>query len=168
MGRVIAVNADTGKTRIIVDEQSDTFIDYSSKKYLAYLDDTNELIWSSERDGWNHLYLYDTETGKVKNQITKGQWVWRRVDKIDKEKRQVWFQASGYYKGQDPYFIHYFRVNFDGSGIVELTKGNGTHTIHYSPDRKYYVDTCSRVDMPPVYELRADGECFTCLRTGKG
>jgi dipeptidyl aminopeptidase/acylaminoacyl peptidase len=162
-GRVIAVNADTGQTRIVVDEKSDTFIDYSGKKYLTYLIDTNELVWSSERDGWNHLYLYDIRTGSVKNQITKGQWVWRRVDKIDKEKRQLWFQASGYYKDQDPYFIHYFRVNFDGSGLVELTKGNGTHTIRYSPDRKYYVDTYSRVDMPPVSELmRAEDGSLVC------
>ena len=103
--------------------------------------------------------MYDTQTGKVKNQITKGQFVWKSVEKLDKEKRQICFTACGYYKGQDPYFIQYFRVNFDGTGLVELTKGNGTHTVRYSPERLFFVDTYSRVDMPPVSELRktADG-----------
>ncbi len=152
--RVIKIDAETGETTVIIDEQSDTFIDYAHKKYLEYLDDTNEIIWSSERDGWNHLYLYDMKTGQVKNQITKGDWLWRRVEKLDTESRQIWFSASGYYDGQDPYFMHYFRVNFDGTGLVALTEGDGTHSIRYSPDRKYYVDTYSRVDMPPVHELR--------------
>jgi len=154
VNRVIEINTDTGKTRVIVDEQSDTFIDYSGKKYLEYIDDTNEIIWASERDGWNHLYLYDALTGKVKSQITKGEWVWRRVDNLDPNKRQVWFQASGYYKGQDPYFMNYFRVNFDGTGLVALTEGNGTHTAQFSPDRQYLIDSYSRVDTPPVHVLR--------------
>lgn len=154
VGRVINVDALTGETTVIINEESDTFIDYAGKKYLEYLDDSNEIIWASERDGWNHLYLYDMQTGEVKNKITNGNWLWRRVDKLDKDKRQIWFQASGYYKGQDPYFMHYFRVNFDGTGLVALTDGNGTHRLRYSPDSKYYVDTYSRVDMPPIHELR--------------
>ena len=75
--RIIAVEADTGRTTAIVDEQSETFIDYAFKKYAYYLDDTSEIIWMSERDGWNHLYLYDAESGKVKNRITQGSWVVR-------------------------------------------------------------------------------------------
>jgi dipeptidyl aminopeptidase/acylaminoacyl peptidase len=152
--RVIKVDAETGQTTVIIDEPSDTFVDYAHKKYLEYLDDTNEIIWATERDGWNHLYLYDMQTGDVKNQITKGDWLWRRVEQLDDENRQIWFSASGYYDSQDPYFMHYFRINFDGTGLVELTEGNGTHSIRYSPDRKYYVDTYSRVDMPPIHELR--------------
>jgi len=154
VARVIEIDAETGKTRAIIDEQSDTFIDYAHKKYLQYLDDTNEIIWASERDGWSHLYLYDSQSGEVKNQITKGKWVWRRVDRVDEKKRQIWFQASGYYEGQDPYFMHYFRIDFNGTGLVALTEGNGTHSIEYSPTKAYYIDTYSRVDMPPVHELR--------------
>ena len=65
--------------------------------------------WSSERDGWRHLYLYDAATGKVKNQITKGSWAVRAVNKVDEEKRQIWFEASGMYPGKDP--SSYYRIN---------------------------------------------------------
>ncbi len=157
--RIIVVDANTGETGTLVDEQSETFIDYADKQFAHYADETNEIIWMSERDGWNHLYLYDSRTGLVKNQITKGHWVVRRVDLVDDEKRQIWFQAGGIYPEQDPYYVHYCRVNFDGGGLVMLTPGNGTHSVQFSPDREYLVDTYSRVDMPPVTELRrtADG-----------
>ena len=153
--RIISVDATTGKPRTVVDEKSKTFIDYSGKRFSRYLDDTNEIIWMSERDGWNHLYLYDAETGSVKNQITKGPWVVRRVENVDEEKRQIWFQAGGIRLGQDPYYIHFCRINFDGSGLVILTRSNGTHDITFSPDRRFFFDRWSRVDMPPVTELRS-------------
>src|ERR1019366_10487420 len=102
----------------------------------------------------NHLYLYDARTGKVKNQITHGEWVVRKVDRVDAEKRQVWLQAGGIRPGQDPYYVHYCRVNFDGSGLTILTEGDGTHTVSFSPDRRYFIDTWSRVNLPPVSVLR--------------
>jgi len=153
--RIISVDASKGRPCTIVDEQSETFIDYTGKRYSHYLDDTNEIIWMSERDGWNHFYLYDSETGNVKNQVTKGPWVVRRVDNVDEEKRQIWFQASGIRPGQDPYYIHFCRINFDGSGLVVLTRSNGTHDITFSPDRRFFLDRWSRVDQPPVTELRS-------------
>jgi dipeptidyl aminopeptidase/acylaminoacyl peptidase len=166
--RVIAVDAETGAARAIIDEQSPTFIDYAHKQYLRHLDRTGELLWMSERDGWSHLYLYNARTGAVKNQVTKGEWVVRGVDRVDEEKRQVWFRASGIYPKQDPYYIHYCRINFDGTGLVRLTEGDGTHTVEYSPDGKYLVDTYSRVDLPPVTELRSaeDGKLVSELERG--
>jgi len=152
--RIVAVDAETGEAAAIVDETGKTFVDYSQKRYSQYLDDTSEIIWMSERDGWNHLYLYDARTGAVKNQITRGRWVVRRVDRVDHGQRQIWFQAGGIYPEQDPYYIHFCRINFDGSGLVILTGGNGTHSIEYSPDRQHIIDTYSRVDMPPATELR--------------
>jgi dipeptidyl-peptidase 4 len=158
--RVIAVDAQTGQTRAIVDEKSATFIDYAGKLFLRYLEPSHELIWMSERDGWNHLYLYDTDTGAVKNQITIGPWVVRAVDKVDPEQRQIWFRAGGIRPGQDPYYAQYCRVNFDGSDLVVLTEGDGNHTVEFSPDRRFLIDTWSRVDLPPVHELRraSDGQ----------
>jgi len=153
--RIISVDASTGRPRAIVDEQSETFIDYAGKQFSHYIEDTNEIIWMSERDGWNHLYLYDAETGKVKNQITKGQWVVRRVENVDEKKRQIWFQAGGIRPEQDPYYIHFCRVNFDGTGLAILTEGDGTHDITFSPDRRFFLDRWSRVDLPPVTELRS-------------
>jgi len=161
--RIISVDAHTGEPRVIVDEQSKTFIDYSGKRFSRYLDDTNEIIWMSEREGWNHLYLYDAETGSVKNQITRGPWVVRRVESVDDEKRQIWFQAGGIRPEQDPYYVHFCRVNFDGSGLTVLTQGNGTHEITFSPDRRFFLDRWSRVDLPPVTELRcAEGGKLVC------
>jgi dipeptidyl-peptidase 4 len=156
--RLVAVDADSGAARAIIDETSDTFICYSGKFFLEILSATNELVWMSERDGWNHLYLYDSRTGEVKNQITRGEWVVREVDRVDSDRRQIWFRAGGIHPEQDPYYVHYCRVNFDGSGLTILTEGDGTHSLDYSPDRQYFVDTYSRVDMPPVTELRRTDE----------
>ena len=152
--RIISVDANTGEARAVVDEQSRTFVDYAFKQFSHFLDDNNEIIWMSERDGFNHLYLYNAETGRVKNQITKGNWVVRGVERVDEDKRQVWFRAGGIRQEQDPYYVHFCRINFDGSGLTVMTEGNGTHQIEFSPDRRFFLDRWSRVDQPPVNELR--------------
>ncbi len=158
--RVLAVDAASGEVKPIIDEQSKTFIHYSGKFFCEHIDATGEIIWMSERDGWNHLYLYDSKTGKVKNQITKGEWVVRGVEHVDRDKRQIWLNVSGIRSEEDPYYIHFARVNFDGSGFTVLTEGDGTHSVQFSPDRRYVVDTWSRVDLPPITELRqtSDGK----------
>jgi dipeptidyl-peptidase 4 len=140
--------------RAIVDEQSKTFIDYAHKEFTHVIDETDEVIWMSERDGWNHLYLYDSENGKLKQQITRGEWVVRGVEEVDEVRRQIWFRAGGIRPQQDPYHVHLCRINFDGTGLVVLTEGDGTHTWEFSPDRRFLIDTWSRVDHPPVTELR--------------
>ncbi len=156
--RIVAVDAETGAARAIVDEKSETFIDYAFKQFAHYLDETGEIIWMSERDGWNHLYLDDAETGRVKNQITQGQWVVRGVQRVDEEARQIWFRAGGIRPGQDPYYVHLCRVNFDGSELVVLTEGDGTHSVQFSPDRRFFIDRWSRVDRAPVTELRRSSD----------
>ena len=162
--RVIEIDTRTGAVRNVIDEKTQTFIwtahtEELNMTYVNWLEKTDEIIYASERDGWRHLYLIDAKAGQIKNQITQGEWVVRGIDRIDEDQRQVWFRASGMYADQDPYFIHYYRINFDGTGLVALTEGNGNHTIQYSPDRKYLIDTYSRVDMAPVHVLRrvADG-----------
>jgi dipeptidyl aminopeptidase/acylaminoacyl peptidase len=152
--RIVEVDGETGRARAVVDEEAKTFFCYSGKKFRYDIADGREVVWMSERDGWNHLYLYDGATGAVKNQITKGEWVVRVVDKVDEDKRQVYFQASGVVPGQDPYFVHAFRVNLDGTGLVRLTEGEGNHSVTYSPDLAFFVDTWSRVDLPPTTEIR--------------
>jgi hypothetical protein len=156
--QIIEVDAETGNHKIIVNETSPTFIDYSGKKYRSDLPATNELIWASERDGWNHLYLYDSRNGQVKNQITKGEWVVRSVLHVDERQ-----QDRSHFRPADgkrrPYLIHVYRINFDGTGMKKLTDGDGTHEVFFSPDRKFFVDTWSRADLPPVTVVRntADG-----------
>lgn len=156
--RLIEVNATTGASRAIIDETSATFINYSGKMFIHLLPKTGEIIWMSERDGWNHLYLYDSATGSVKNQITKGEWVVREVDRVDEDRRQIWFRAGGIYPDQDPYHVHYCRINIDGTGLVVLTEGDGTHDIEFSPDREYFIDRWSRIDQPPITELRRSND----------
>lgn len=152
--RVIEVDAATGRARAVISEEPKTFFCYSGKRFRQDLADGKELIWMSERDGWNQLYLYDGVTGKVKNQITKGNWVVQRVEKVDEQSRQIWFSAGGMNAGKDPYFAHYYRINFDGTALTALTDGDGTHSVVFSPDMKYYVDTWSRVDLPHLSDLR--------------
>jgi len=166
--RVVSVDAVTGTARATIEEQSKTFIDYADKLFLQYLDQTHEAIWMSERDGWNHLYLYDTETGKVKNAITHGPWLVRDVERVDAERRQVWFWAGGVNPEQDPYYRHLCRINLDGSDFHDLTPGDGTHTVQFSPDGAWLLDTFTRVDLPPVTELRraSDGKLVKELERG--
>jgi dipeptidyl aminopeptidase/acylaminoacyl peptidase len=160
--RVIEVDAATGAARAVISEEPKTFFYYnladgsltgSGKRFRHDVNDGAEVVWMSERDGWNHLYLVDGRSGSVKNQITRGAWVVRGVSKVDEDKRLIWFSASGMKPG-DPYFLDYYRINFDGSGLLRLTTGDANHQATFSADTKYFVDTYSRVDQPPVSELR--------------
>ncbi|MEM8666392.1 MAG: prolyl oligopeptidase family serine peptidase [Planctomycetota bacterium] len=152
--RLIRVDAQTATPSVIIDESPETFVCYSQKSFLKRLDDTNEAIWMSERSGWNHLYLIDTETGSIKNPITSGEWVVREVERVDTDARQIWLSVSGIEPGQDPYYLHLIRINFDGTDLVRLTEGDGTHRWRFSPDNRYLIDSYSRVDMPAVTILR--------------
>ena len=166
--RIIEVDGATGAARSVVDEQAKTFFCYSGKKYRADLGDGREVVWMSERDGWNHLYLYDGVTGAVRNQITKGEWVVRAVDRVDEDKRQVYFQASGLIPGQDPYFVDAYRIGLDGTGLVRLTEGQGNHSVSYSADGAYLLDTWSRVDLPPTTVIRRVGDSALLMTVEKG
>ncbi len=161
--RVVEVNAETGSARAVVSEETSSFFNYrtanggqtdSGKKYRFDIGDGKEIIWMSERDGWNHLYLLDGTTGVVKNQITRGEWVVRGVVNVNEQARQIWFSAGGMRPGTDPYFADYYHINFDGTGLTRLTEAEANHLAAFSPDMQYYVDTYSRVDLPPVMELR--------------
>ena len=165
--RVIEIDATKGEARAVISEAAETFFCYSGKKYRNDIQDGKEIIWMSERDGWNQLYLYDGASGAVKNQITKGEWVVRRVEKVDEEARQIYFSASGMNADQDPYFVHYYRINFDGTGLTPLTEGDYTHSVAFSSDMAYYVDTWSRVDVPPVMELRRSSDRKVLMQVEK-
>ena len=162
---VAEVNAETGNLRSIIKETSKTFIDYSGKHFRYDADNTKEIIWASERDGWNHLYLIDAETGEVKNQITKGEWPVREVVHVDEKNRTILFQASGRYTDEDPYFIHYCSINFDGSNLIDLTPEKRNHYAVFSSDYEFFTDTYSTVNQPPVVVLRRsnDGKVITQL-----
>ncbi len=150
--RVIEVDSVTGESRAVVDDHPATFFDSTSK--FSHYCASDEIVWRSERDGWGHLYLSDAD-GKIENQITKGAWVVRSVEKVDEKARSITFAASGVNPDEDPYFIHYYRVNFDGSGFTALTPAKGDHQVQVSPDGETLVDTYSTVTTPQVHELRS-------------
>ena len=181
--RIVGVDR-AGAARALVEEKSATFVDYSQKEWHRWLDATDELLWMSERDGWNHIYLGrrarecagtsslgDTisprspERAYEMKAITRGPWVVRGIVRVDEEKRQLWLRVAGVQPEQDPYFVHFARLNFDGSGFTLLTEGDGTHGprkgdsdgggLVLSPNGRWLLDTYSRVDMPPVTELRS-------------
>lgn len=162
--RITEVDAANGNTRTILDEKTNTFI-YESRIYTHYLPETNELLYTSEKDGWRHIYLINTLTGAITNQVTKGDWVVRDIDSVDVKKREIWFRGSGRNAGEDPYFIHYYRIGFTDSKLLDLTPANGTHLVFFSPDKKFYIDKYSQVNVPPVNELHrtADGKEITVL-----
>ena len=118
-----------------------------------YLPKTKEIIWFSERDDWGHLYLYDATTGKVKNQITKGNWVVTRLVRVDEKNRLLYFMASGT-QPENPYFSQFYKIGFDGKNLSLLTPGAGTHSVSFSPSENYFIDTYSKPDVPSVTVLR--------------
>jgi len=158
--KVVKVDAQTGSTTDLITESFQTFFDYSGKRYRFDIDGSQEIIWASERDGFNHLYLFNKNTGELKNQITRGLWMVREVVKVDTMKRQVIFGASGKNPDEDPYFVHYFRINFDGSKLTELTPEKLNHQVVFTSDYQFFTDTYSSANTAPTTVLRsaADGK----------
>ena len=158
-------NVETGDIRDVFEERVATqYESGQGETNWRYLPATNEAIWYSERDDWGHLYLYDIATGQVKNQITKGNWVVTRINKVDIPNRVIYFEANGREEGRDPYFSHFYRVNLDGSGLTLLTPEDGNHQVTWSPDGKYFIDNFSKIDTPFVSVLRdANGKLIVEL-----
>ncbi len=152
--QVVRVDGETGEVKIIIEEKFKTFVDYSNKIFRHDVEGTNEIIWGSERDGWNHLYLFDGQSGKMIQQITKGNWVVRRLLEADDATRTIYFTASGKNEGEDPYFIHYYKVGYDGKNLTEITPGAYDHSANISDDHKWLIDTYSTVSDAPVSVLR--------------
>jgi len=174
--RLRAADALTGETRTLIEEKGLTYVELNlnigSAPNVCVLGDGSEIIWFSERDGWAHLYLYDGKTGALKNQITRGPWVVRDIMRVDEKNRWVYFTGGGREKGRDPYYQHLYRIRLDGSGLELLTPEDADHSVadmlsganafglspRFSPSGRYFVDTCSRMDLTPVSLLRdADG-----------
>lgn len=154
--QVVRVDGQTGAMTTIIQERAPTSFIYYNRNFRYDTPDGKHIIWISERDGWRHLYRFDALSGKLINQITKGGWVVRDVEFVDDTNQTIIFRASGLNeaKGEDPYNIHICRVNFDGSGFADLTPQNANHKAQFSPDRRYFVDTYSRPDLPPTSVVR--------------
>lgn len=162
--RILEMSAADGSVRPLVEETNDKYIFYN-RLFRHILQGGTQLIWSSERDNYNHLYLINTKDGSVAKQITCGQWYVRQVIKVDEDTKQIYFSASGVNKDEDPYLIHYYRIGFDGKNMTCLTPGEGHHKAWFSSSMKYLVDQYSMVNKAPVTVLRsaADGTILMTL-----
>jgi len=164
--RVLELSAETGKVRPLVEETSDKYVNYT-RHFRHDLKDGKQMIWMSERDNWNHLYMYNRITAQPDYQITKGEWYVREVLRVDEDNRQIYFSANGMEAGEDPYLIRYYRIGFDGKGLTCLTPEEGMHRAWFSEDMKYLVDVYSMVNKAPVAVLRSarDGKVMMPLET---
>ena len=175
--RILELDAVTGDVRTIIEEKNDKYVNYS-RQYRHDFKNGKYIIWTSERDNYNHIYLYDKEKGQLIRQITKGDFYVRSIDYIDEDKGIIYFSANGHtglresdkqknYKfagtnatEEDPYLIHHYRIGIDGKGLICLNPEEGNHSVRYTDDKKYMIDTYSTILNPPVTVLRrtSDGK----------
>jgi dipeptidyl-peptidase-4 len=146
---------ETGDVRDAFEEEAATcFESGSDVANWRFLAASNEVVWFSERDNWGHLYLYDLQTGRLKNRITTGEWNVIQLLQIDEKNRRLTFLGAGREKGRDPYFRHLYSVGLDGRGLRLLTPEDADHEVSLSPSGRYFIDSYSKPDVPPVSLLR--------------
>lgn len=146
------VDAATGEQKVLVREQSDKYLD-PGETFYRFVEGTREILWASERDGWNNLYLYGKD-GQLENQVTQGTWVVRHIEHIDEKNRRVYFLANGHEKNEDPYQAHLYSIGFDGKGLQLLTPENADHSVDVSSNGMFFVDNYSRANLPGESVLR--------------
>ena len=158
-------DTESGKVRDILEEKVATYYESGNDAHnWRFLPASNEVIWFSERDNWGQLYLYDLETGRLKNQITTGEGNVTQLLRVDEKNRLLYFLGVGKEKGRDAYFIHFYRIGFDGKNLTLLTPEDATHVIAPSPSAKFFIDSYSKPDVPPTMVLRdATGKLIATL-----
>jgi dipeptidyl aminopeptidase/acylaminoacyl peptidase len=149
----------TGKVRTVFEESSKTYLESGNGKVnWAYLPKTHEAVWYSEHSNWGQLYLYDTDSGKMKHAITIGEGNVTEMLKVDAASRMIWFRAVGRQKGVDPYFQQFYKVSLDGGKPALLTPEDADHSVELSPDGKLFADAYSTATVPPVTVLRSSDD----------
>jgi len=161
-------DSESGKVRDVLEEKVATYYESGNDAHnWRFLPASNEVIWFSERDNWGQLYLYDLQTGRLKNQITTGEGNVTQLLKVDEQNRLLYFLGVGKEKGRDPYFVHFYRIGFDGRNLTLLTPEDATHVIAPSPSAKYFIDSYSKPDAAPTAVLRdARGMLIATLEKG--
>jgi dipeptidyl-peptidase-4 len=151
---ICEVDVVTGKVRTVIDEENKPYLDYQMRS-VSFLNDGKEILFRSERSGWGHYYLYDTATGKLKNQVTDGTWVAGPIEKIDTIGRKMYFYGYGREHGVDPYYYMLYEASLDKPNELRLlTSENATHEVRVSPTNRYFVDSYSTVSDVPVNVVR--------------
>lgn len=162
-------DAATGAVRDVIREQVPTFYESASgwaqdAINWSYLPASHEAIWFSQRDDWGHLYLYDARTGRLENRITTGNWNVIALLQVDPKRRVLYFLGAGREPGSNPYFCYLYKVGLDGRHLELLTPERGNHLVSMAPSGRFFLDSYSTPDTPPVTVLRAsDGRLISVL-----
>ena len=160
--RLFVADAASGQVRQVFEETVAT--QYQSAPALSsvnwrYLPGSGEFLWFSQKSDWGHLYLHDLASGKLKRQLTSGDWNVANISRFDPDTRTLWVSGVGREPGRDPYFVHYYKVGLDDGEVRLLTPEDANHEAKFSKDGRYFVDIHSTVDSAPVAVLRdSDGE----------
>lgn len=175
---IFRLDLASGALTKILEETAPTRVETNSVEYnrsnVRLLGDGVELIWYSSRSGFGHLYLYDAQTGKLKNAITSGPWQVQDIHALDETRREIYFTAGGREKGRDPYYRHLYRADFSGRKLQLLTEPDADHLFEpepspfiallfgipphaprIQPELDVFIDSWSTVDTPPVTVLRS-------------
>ncbi|MBL7743650.1 MAG: DPP IV N-terminal domain-containing protein [Chitinophagaceae bacterium] len=159
---ICEVDINTGAVKVLIEERMNTYVEV---RKLGLVNNGDELIQWSERDGWAHFYLYDGK-GNLKNQITSGSFHCEDIVGIDEKKRVLYFSANGREENEDPYYLHLYRVNFDGTGLRLLNTGDYDHAMRMNDNSLFFVDNFSRVNSIPKSSLyNAEGRKIIDLET---
>ena len=164
--RLLELDAETGAVRTLIEETNEKYVNYN-RLYRHDFRDGRRILWTSERDGRNHIYLYDRQKARLIRQVTKGEFYVREIQHVDEKAGVVYFSANGMNKTEDPYLIHYYKIGLDGCHLVCLTPEEGHHKATFTADMQYMIDTYSTVETPPVTVLRrtSDGRLLRTLET---
>ncbi len=146
------IKVETGEVIPVLTDSSETMVEYQTIN-CKWLKDGTEFFWTSERDGWNHIYRYD-ENGHLLNRVTQGEYVVREILKIDEEKQRIYFIAGGKEPDTDPYFKSLYSVNFAGDSLKLLTAEAANHEVWFPDKGNYFVDSYSGVDWPTDHVVR--------------
>lgn len=142
---ICTIDIHTGEVKTLIEERFNTYVEVQRP---GLVNGGKELIHWSERDGWGHFYLFDAN-GKMKNQITKGSFHTENIVNIDEKNRVLYFTANGREAKEDPYYLHLYRINFDGSGMKLLNSGDFDHAVNMNDEAKYFINNFSRVNTVP-------------------
>ena len=162
--RVLELSAESGRVRTLIEETNDKYVNYN-RQYRYDFEDGQHILWTSERDSRNHIYLYDRQKAKLIRQVTRGEFYVRGIQRVDEKQGYVYFSACGMNPQEDPYLIHYYKIDLNGKRLITLTPEEGNHSVTYTDDMQYLIDTYSTVTTPPVTVLRSgkDGHIIRTL-----
>jgi dipeptidyl-peptidase-4 len=145
---LMVANPATGEVRTVVEERLNTYVEHQSPRRM----DNGDLVWWSEQDGWAHLYRYGAD-GTMKARLTEGPWHVEAIMGVDEARGHVFFTANAREEGEDPYYLHLYRVGLDGTGLTLLNPGDFDHRSVMPKTNRFFVDNYSRVNTTPVSAL---------------